>query len=73
VPLTQNEYDAMVSYAFSIGAGHLAGSQLLGKLNAGDYPGVANFFPQSFVTTKGVTRPGLVDRRNQEKALFMKE
>lgn len=36
VPLTQNEFDALVSFAFNLGLGNLSRSTLLKRLNAGD-------------------------------------
>jgi lysozyme len=70
VPLSQNEFDAMVSYTFNIGEGNLAKSKLLEKLNAGDYEGVAKLFPQSFVTSSGKRLRGLERRRIEEQKLF---
>ncbi len=37
VKLTQNQYDALVSFAFNIGIGGFIGSSTLGLLNRGDY------------------------------------
>jgi lysozyme len=37
VPLTQHQYDALVSFAYNCGYGALARSALLRRLNAGDY------------------------------------
>jgi lysozyme len=70
VPVSQNEYDALVSYVFNIGEGNFAGSQLLGKLNAGDYEEVGKFFTQSFITANGKKLPGLIERRIDEQKLF---
>ena len=43
VPLTQNQFDALVSLTFNIGAGKqgFAGSRLLRLLNEGNYPAAA--------------------------------
>lgn len=40
VPLTQNQFDSLVSFVFNIGAAAFRGSTLLKKLNAGDYDAV---------------------------------
>src|ERR1700756_2482697 len=37
VPLSQPQFDALVSFAFNVGAGAFAGSTLLRLLNAGEY------------------------------------
>jgi lysozyme len=37
VRLTQGQFDALVDFVFNLGAGRLAASTLLSKLNAGDY------------------------------------
>jgi len=40
VPLTQGQFDALVSFTFNEGLGAFRGSTLLAKLNAGDYAAV---------------------------------
>src|SRR5580658_9755389 len=37
VLLSQGQFDALVDFVFNLGAGRLAGSTLLSKLNAGEY------------------------------------
>lgn len=68
--LNQNQYDALVSFIFSLGSHNFAGSTLLKKLNAGDYAGAADEFGR-WVNADGRKLPGLVERRAAEKALFM--
>jgi len=68
-PLTQGQFDALVSFVFNLGAGNLHSSTLLKKLNAGDYSGAAEEFPR-WVNAGGKKLPGLVQRREAEKALF---
>ena len=70
VPLTQNQYDALVSFTFNLGSGNLASSTLLKKLNDGDYPGAADEFPR-WVHAGGKKLEGLVRRRNAERRLFL--
>lgn len=70
VPLTQSQFDALVSLAFNIGPAALASSTLLRKLNAGDYQGAADQFPV-WNKSAGKTLPGLVKRRAAERALFL--
>lgn len=70
ITLTQNQFDALVSFAFNLGCGNLAKSTLLKKLNASDYAGAAEQF---LVWNKagGKVLPGLTKRRAAEKALFL--
>lgn len=44
VKLTQGQFDALVSFAYNLGARTLSSSTLLRKLNAGDYAGAADEF-----------------------------
>lgn len=70
VPLSQNQFDALVSFIFNLGSGNFAGSTLLKKLNAGDYAGAAEEFGK-WVSAGGRKLGGLVMRRAAEKALFL--
>lgn len=69
VPLTQNQFDALVSFTFNVGEGALAKSTLLKKLNAGDYDTVPS---ELMKWTKGGGKelPGLVRRRRAEAAMW---
>lgn len=69
VPLTQGQFDALVSFAFNLGEGALAQSTLLRMLNAGDYAGAAAQFDR-WNKAGGRVLPGLVRRRAAERALF---
>ena len=71
VPLTQNQFDALVSLAYNIGTGAFEKSTLLKKLNAGDYQGAADQFT---VWNKGGGKvlQGLVNRRAKEKEVFLR-
>lgn len=69
VPLTQGQFDALVSFAFNLGDGALAQSTLLRLLNAGDYAGAAAQFDR-WNKAGGRVLPGLVRRRAAERALF---
>ncbi|MFK7888037.1 MAG: LysM peptidoglycan-binding domain-containing protein [Gammaproteobacteria bacterium] len=72
VPLTQNQFDALVSFTFNVGAGAFAGSTLLRNLNAGDYAGAQEQFGR-WVNADGQRLEGLVRRRGDEAALFGSE
>ncbi|HHH0018942.1 TPA: lysozyme [Yersinia enterocolitica] len=69
VPLTQNQYDAMCSLIFNIGANAFANSTVLKRLNAGDYKGAADAF---LMWKKAGNDPDrLLPRRQRERALFL--
>jgi len=70
VHLSQNQFDALVSFSFNLGLGALQGSTLLRLLNAGDYAGAAAQFPR-WNKAGGKELPGLTRRRAAEQALFL--
>ena len=70
VPLTQPQFDALVSFVFNVGHGAFGRSTMLSRLNAGDYQGAADQFPAWNRGASGVL-PGLVARRAAERALFL--
>lgn len=69
VPLAQNQYDALVSFAFNVGVGAFKTSTLLKKLNDGDVSAVP---AQLMLWTKagGKTCDGLITRRKNEVRLW---
>ena len=75
-PLSQNMFDALVSFTFNLGEGRLAQSTLLKKLNLRDYHAAAAEFPKWVKGKhkgKKVTLPGLVKRRAAERAMFVNQ
>ena len=72
VPLSQNQFDALVSLAYNIGSTGFKNSTLLKKLNAKDFTGAADQF---LVWNRGGGKvlKGLVRRREAERALFLKK
>ncbi|WP_347709332.1 lysozyme [Acinetobacter sp. NIPH1876] len=72
VPLSQNQFDALVSLVYNIGSGNFASSTLLKKLNAKDYAGAADQFPR-WNKGGGKVMKGLVRRRAAERVLFLKK
>lgn len=69
VPLTQGQFDALVSFTYNLGAGNLADSTLVRLLNAGDYMGAAAQFDR-WNKAGGKVLKGLVTRRAAERAMF---
>lgn len=69
VKLNQGQFDALVSFAYNVGAGNLKSSTLLKKLNAGDYEGAANEFAK-WNKAGGKELAGLTRRRAAEAAMF---
>ena len=69
VPVSQCQFDALVSFAFNCGANALMHSTLLKKLNAGDHDGAAAEFLR-WDHDNGQRVAGLTKRRTAEKALF---
>lgn len=70
VPLNENQFSALVSFTFNLGAGNLGSSTLLKKLNAGDYAGAANEFLK-WNKAGGKVLAGLNARRAAERTLFL--
>lgn len=70
VPLTQNQFDALVSLTFNIGLGNFGGSTLLRKLNARDYNGAADEILR-WNRAAGKVMPGLTRRREAERNQFL--
>jgi lysozyme len=73
VPMTQNQFDALVSFQFN--TGDLGKSSVLTSLNKKDYEGAANklmLYTNGRLGGKLVPMAGLVKRRTAEKNLFLK-
>lgn len=68
-PLTQGQFDALVSFAYNVGIGALQRSTLLRKLNAEDYAGASAEFMR-WTKAGAVELPGLVKRRTAEREMF---
>ncbi|MDE2040669.1 MAG: lysozyme [Elusimicrobia bacterium] len=68
---TDNQFAALVSFAYNEGPGRLKGSTLLALHNRGDYAGAAKEFGK-WVYADGRVPPGLVTRRAAEARLYSK-
>ena len=69
-PVTQNQFNALVSFAYNVGSGALASSTLLKLVNAN--PNDAMIAKEFLKWTKagGVKNKGLENRRIKESALY---
>jgi len=70
VPVSQNQYDALVDFAFNAGVGALKSSPMLNYLNSGDADAAADAFAKSRITQKGAPVRGLMNRRADETDMF---
>ena len=70
VMLTQNQFDALVSFVYNVGQGNFSSSTLLKKLNSGDMQGTADQFLR-WNKGGGKVLAGLTVRRVEERKLFL--
>jgi len=69
-PLTQNQFDALVSFCYNLGALSLSGSTLLKKININpNDPSIASEFAK-WTHAGSQILPGLVRRRQAESDLY---
>jgi len=69
VPLTDYQFDALVSFTYNCGEGNLAKSTLLKRVNAGDHAGAAKEF-HKWNKGGGKVLAGLTRRRASESLLY---
>lgn len=69
-PLTSNQFAALVSFVFNLGAGNFKSSTLLRKLNENKYLEIPQEFIRWIYTGK-IPMKGLLRRRLAEALLFM--
>ncbi len=69
VPLTDNQFGALVSFAFNVGEAAFARSTLAARLNGGDYNSVPEQLAR-WVHAGGKRLQGLVNRRAAEAGLW---
>lgn len=70
VPLTQGQFDALVSFSFNVGLGTLQRSTLRQKVLRGDMEGAAEEL-MKYCMAGGKILKGLQTRRKDERALFL--
>lgn len=73
-PIHQNEFDALVSFVFSIGVPAFERSDVLAYLNAGDFLRAAEAmgaWRRAYIGDRSVIVDALVRRRAAERALFL--
>lgn len=71
VPLSQNQFDALVAFVFNVGGGAFQKSTLLSLLNQGNYDAVPAQLAR-WNKAGGKELPGLTRRRRSEGVLFSK-
>ena len=69
VDLSQNQFDALVSWVYNLGPANLKSSTLLKVLNSGDYAGVPAQI-ERWNKAGGKVLEGLIRRRLAESSLF---
>jgi len=70
-PLTQNEFDAIVSFTFNVGSGALSDSTFRRRMNTGDDKSLC--FREEFPRWTSGGMPGLIRRRDAEVELATKK
>ena len=70
LPLNQNQFDALVSFTFNVGAGAFRNSTLLKRIKENvNHPDIPNQF-RRWVYAGGKKLNGLVKRREEESKLY---
>lgn len=69
VPLSQNQFDAIVSWVFNLGNGNLKASTMLKVINSGDHAGVPAQIKR-WNKAGGKVLEGLIRRREAEALLY---
>ena len=70
VPVTLNEFSAMVAFCYNVGSGKTRGSSIVKRVNKEDRPGAANAF-LLWNRMNGVVVKALAHRRARERTLFL--
>lgn len=70
VPINQNQFDALVSFAYNVGVNAFKSSTLLSLINQGNLAGAAAQFPR-WDKSQGQVLPQLIARRASEQQQFL--
>lgn len=70
VPVTLNEFSAIVAFCYNVGSGKTRGSSIVRRVNTEDRPGAANAF-LLWNRMNGVVMQALAKRRARERTLFL--
>lgn len=70
--INENQFSAIVSFAYNCGITNLRRSTLLKSVNTGDMTKAADEF-MKWVFSKGEKLKGLVERRKAERELFLRQ
>ncbi len=70
IPVTLNEFSAMVAFCYNVGSGKTRGSSIVKRINDEDRPGAANAF-LLWNRMNGVVIQALAKRRARERTLFL--
>lgn len=71
VPLTQNQFDALVSFTYNVGPSNMSSSTLIKLVNLKEYKSAAEQFLR-WNKAAGKVMAGLTRRRQAERKLFLK-
>jgi lysozyme len=70
VPLSDGQFDALVSFTFNLGSGTLQRSSLRAKINREEFEDASEVFGK-YVYARGKKLKGLIRRRESERLLFL--
>lgn len=70
VPVTLNEFSAMVAFCYNVGSGKTRGSSIVKKVNVDDRDGAADAF-LLWNRMNGVVMTALANRRAKERTIFI--
>jgi GH24 family phage-related lysozyme (muramidase) len=70
IPVTLNEFSAMVAFCYNVGSGKTRGSSIVKRINKEDRPGAADAF-LLWNRMNGVVMQALAKRRARERTLFI--
>jgi lysozyme len=76
VPVTRNEFSALVAFCYNVGPANMAKSNIVRRLNHQDRQGAADAFlawTHAKIDNIRKVAASLVDRRREERALFLSD